>query len=249
MDQSASSINETYYDEFWKACPDFSRFNPGTMHRWRAILARLRRFPFRTLLDVGCGDAELIAWLCPKFSSESAFSGADLSSRTIESNRVRFPKAEFHVLNIEEDHLPGTYDAVVCSEVVEHLDHRQAAISNLAAMVAPGGHLIITCPTGKVHATDIHFGHTTHPTASELRRFVTEAGLDVVSIDNWGFPFYTALKYATNIFPKWSVNRFATGTYGPVARIVSSVLYYVNFLNVPTSPFGCQLFLVARRAK
>jgi len=247
MDQSATAFNEALYDEFWEACPDFSRYNPGVLHRRRGILKRLQSIQFKTFLDVGCGNGELMMWLRPKLPSEVVYSGVDLSSKTIESNSARHPFAKFQVLNIEHSHLDSTYDAVVCSEVIEHLDDREAAMSHLAALVAPGGHLVLTCPTGKVHATERHFGHVSHPTPDELRSLAQRNGLDVVSLDNWGFPLYTGLKYATNVSSDWAIRSFAGGKYGPGAKFISKALYLVNFLNPPTTGVGCQLFLVARR--
>jgi len=247
MAPSATAFNEALYDRFWDSCPDFSRYNPGVLHRRRAILKRLRPLCFRTLLDVGCGNGELILWLRRRLPSNVGYTGADLSSRSLEVNRERHPYAAFHTLNIEQAHLDETFDVVVCTEVIEHLDDRRRALSHLAAMVAPGGHLVVTCPTGKVHATERHFGHTSHPTRDELRRLVEESGLEVTSLDNWGFPLYTSLKYATNVRPEWALRSFASARYGRSSRIISRALYLVNFLNPPSTALGCQLYLVARR--
>jgi len=60
---------------------------------------------------------------------------------------------------------------------IEHLDDRRSAMRHLAAMVAKGGHFVLTCPTGKVQATERHFGHATHPTVDEIGRYVSEGEL------------------------------------------------------------------------
>jgi SAM-dependent methyltransferase len=247
MDRTATSINEALYDEFWQSCPDFSRYNPGVLHRRRAILKRLLSISFESLLDVGCGDGELIVWLRERLPGHIQVTGVDLSGETIVRNRARHPHARFEVLNIEHQHLDKTFDAVVCTEVIEHLDDRAAAVGNLAAMLSPGGHLILTCPSGKVHATERHFGHVSHPAPDELRRLVSDNGLELVSLENWGFPVYTGLKYLTNLNPEWALRSFGQGRYGTSARLVSKALYFVNFLNLPTASGGCQQFLVARR--
>jgi len=247
MNQTATAINEALYDEFWQSCPDFSRYNPGVLHRRRAILKRLQSFQFQRLLDVGCGDGELIVWLRERLPSNTAITGVDLSSETVTRNRVRHPHAQFEVLNIEHQHLENAFDAIVCTEVIEHLDDRKSAFQNLAAMLNPGGHVVVTCPAGKVHATERHFGHISHPTPTELRDLAKDVGLEVVSLENWGFPLYTSLKYLTNLRPDWALRSFAQGRYGTTARLVSQALYLANFLNLPTSRGGCQQFLVARR--
>jgi len=117
---------------------------------------------------------------------------------------------------------------------------------HLAAMVRPGGHLIVTCPTGKLHATEKLFGHVSHPTPDALRSLVERNGLEVLSLHNWGFPLYNGLKYATNMSSEWAIKNFAVGKYGRGAKLVSKALYLANLLNPPTTGAGCQLFLVAR---
>jgi SAM-dependent methyltransferase len=247
MNQTATAINEALYDEFWQSCPDFSRYNPGVLHRRRAILKRLSTIPFANMLDVGCGDGELIVWLRERLPPSVAITGVDLSSETVARNRTRHPHARFEVLNIEHHHLPQQFEAIVCTEVIEHLDDQRAAFRHLAAMLAPGGHLVLTCPAGKVHATEKHFGHVSHPTPTELRELAQASGLSVVSLDNWGFPLYTSMKYLTNLRPEWAMKSFGQGRYGVGARLVSQALYLANFLNLPTASAGCQQFLVAQR--
>ena len=247
MKRSAATVNQEFYDEFWRSCPDFSRYNPGVLHRRREILRLLRSVPHREVLDVGCGDGELIMWLRSMLEPETRFVGADLSPEVVADTAKRLSFATFHTLDLEQRALPETFEAVVCTEVVEHLDDRPRALHNLAAMVSRGGHLVLTCPTGKLHATEKNFGHISHPSARELRAQIQAAGLEVVSMSSWGFPLYTALKYATNVNPEWALKNFANTEYTPAAKLVSKALYYVNYLNVPSSPLGCQLFALARR--
>jgi 2-polyprenyl-3-methyl-5-hydroxy-6-metoxy-1,4-benzoquinol methylase len=243
----ARAINQQFYDEFWQSCPDFSRYNPGVLHRRRGILDHVRSVSHGEILDVGCGTGELLMWLRSMLGSSSRFVGADLSEDTVEANRARHPFAEFHALDIEQRALDATFEAVICTEVVEHLDDRARALKNLAAMVSRGGHLILTCPTGKIHLTEKHFGHVSHPKPHELAAHVTAAGLEMVSMRSWGFPLYTALKYVANVNPDWALKNFANREYSPAAKVLSKALYYVNYLNPRSTPMGCQLFVLARR--
>ena len=249
MKPSATTVNQEFYDEFWRSCPDFSRYNPGVLHRRRGILNHLLAVPHREILDVGCGTGELLVWLRSELGADVTYVGADLSETTVEENGRRHPFATFHALDVQRGALDRTFEAVICTEVVEHLDDRPSALKHLASMVSPGGHLILTCPTGKVHATEKHFGHVNHPTPRELRRDLEAAGLEVVSMKRWGFPLYTALKYATNVNADWALKNFANTEYSPTAKLVSKALYYANFVNLPTSPLGCQLFVLARRPR
>lgn len=246
---AATTKNVEVYDEFWGLCPDFLKYNPGVRHRRRWLLRTLQQCGAGTALDVGCGTGELLRWLRPQVPSVREWSGVDLSTKTIASNRAHDPGATYEPLNIDEEALPRRFDAVICTEVIEHLGHPDLAMKNLFAMVEPGGHLLLTCPTGKVHATERHWGHTVHPTPAGLRGLLEGAGFTVKALENWGFPFFLALKYATNVSPEFAMSKFASGTYSAKAKAVSTALYFANFLNVPTSRLGCQLFALAQKPR
>lgn len=238
----------TFYDEHWEGLGDFIRFNPGARHRRRIVARMLRPVPFDSVLDVGCGRGEMLLWIRRGFPGVTTFWGADVASETIEANRTRLPWARFERLDIERERLGRDFDLVVCSEVVEHLRDRPAALRNLAAMVKPGGHLLVTCPTGRVFATEVRFGHVTHPSPDELRDLGRDVGLDTARSAHWGWPSYKLTKRLTNLWPEWAMKQFGNGSYSIGKRLVSSGLYWLNFANLPNAPGGCQLFWLYRKA-
>src|SRR5690606_25721837 len=140
------------YVRIWAQMSDFIRYNPGARHRRRHVFELLAKCRFQSVLDVGCGNAELLRLVDARWPGRQ-LSGADLSPAVVEANQRALPTMRFFAANIESDALPTGFDMVVCSEVIEHLDDPAAAIKRLAAAVAPGGHLVITCPTGKVWPT------------------------------------------------------------------------------------------------
>lgn len=243
----AARFNRDFYDKFWGECSDFVRYNPGARHRRRITARFLDGLAGDSLLDVGCGTSELLAWLRYRLPAIQHFAGADLSAESVKRNQERFPDLGYHVLNVEQEALDATFDIVVCSEVIEHLDDRAAAFKNLAAMVAPGGHLLVTAPTGKLYATELHFGHVTHPDLAELEAHGEANGLTLRRAENWGWPLYKTLKWATNINAEWSLRNFASNAYSAWNRWVSSSLYWANFVNLPSSRRGCQLFVLFSR--
>ena len=54
----------------------------------------------------------------------------------------------FHVLNddITKTKLDGSFDAVTCISVLEHIERSDDAVSNMLRLLRPGGHLIMTFP-------------------------------------------------------------------------------------------------------
>ena len=228
------------YDRQWRVLSDYIRYHPGARHRRRIILELVQGLRFGSILDAGCGPGELIDLFQRELPGHELW-GADFAPEVIEANRRRFPEAHFEVVDLQAGPLDRRFDLVVCSEVIEHLPDPAAAFAHLAAMVEPGGHLLVTCPTGKIHATEVHFGHLRHLDEPELLALGRENGLRVVRSRNWGFPLYAALKYATNVNAQWAIDNFAERDYSLAAKALSNALYWVNFLNVD-SRRGVSLF-------
>lgn len=240
--RSASDYNRATYDRIWSQMSDFIRYNPGARHRRRHVFQLLERCPFASLLDVGCGNGELLRLIDARWPGRR-LAGAELSSAVLSQNQRALPSMSFFLANVEQDTLPTGYDVVLATEVIEHLDDPAGAVGRLAAAVRPGGHLVITCPTGKVWPTEKHFGHVRHPTPADLAQWGQDAGLQVVELRVWGFPLYVLTKWAANVNPEAALQAFAgERRYGPVHIAVSTTLWLANFLNVRSSPRGVQLF-------
>lgn len=235
-------IQAEEYDRQWAELDDFIRFNPGARHRRRLIWTLLKRLPFSTVLDVGCGPGETLLYLAQRRPEVRQYRGVDFAPQVIARNRERYPAMRFDVLNIEQEALAGeTFDLVVCSEVIEHLNERKEGFANLARMVRPGGHLMVTCPTGKVYVTERYFGHVSHPTRREVLALAAANGLTLKRLRQWGWPAYTAVKIATNINSEWSIHNFGSGSYGALKLLINEAIYLGSFLSFPSSPLGCQI--------
>ncbi|HEY4223817.1 MAG TPA: class I SAM-dependent methyltransferase [Myxococcota bacterium] len=244
---TATEYNRDVYDRIWAQMSDFIRYNPGARHRRRHVFELLGRCRFDSLLDVGCGNAELLRLVDERWPGRR-LAGVDLSAAVVEQNARRLPHIQFHSKDLVVEPLPGGFDVVLCSEVIEHLDDPAAAVARLGAAVKPGGHLIITCPTGKVWPTEKHFGHVRHPTPGDLKDWAARAGLSVVDVVAWGFPVYSFTKWAQNINPEAALAAFAgERPYAMPQIAISTGLWLANFLNLRSSPWGVQLFALLQR--
>ena len=129
------------------AATDYHRFPGG--RKKLAVLARLvlDEFPTRPrVLDVGCGNGA-IAFPLATLGCEVV--GADVDPGSIESCRKRnFPQASF-VLTDETLHgVEGTFDLIVCSEVLEHLRDPRPLVAAMSRKLTPDGWLFVTIPNG-----------------------------------------------------------------------------------------------------
>jgi hypothetical protein len=89
--------------------------------------------------------------------------------------------------------------------------------------------------------SEISIGHFRNYSDIELRVKAEKAGLEVMDIFGWGFPFYSPL-YRT------AVERLPAGPpkgeFGAVQRAIANVLYHLYCLNVPR--LGDVVTMIAR---
>jgi 2-polyprenyl-3-methyl-5-hydroxy-6-metoxy-1,4-benzoquinol methylase len=104
-------------------------------------------FSGRRICDLGCGNGYLASRLS---ALGYDVTGIDASASGIAMARRNNPQARFHCLTISEN-VPQEigerdFDAVVSSDVIEHL-YRPAELLEVAnSLLAPKGHLIIGTP-------------------------------------------------------------------------------------------------------
>ncbi|HRF46157.1 MAG TPA: class I SAM-dependent methyltransferase [Anaerolineales bacterium] len=94
------------------------------------------------LLDVGCGDMPFHAELAPLVD---VYDGLDAYPR---SERVRYV-ADAQAMTMIAD---GTYDSVLCLEVLEHVPDPFKAMREMGRVLRPGGLLVLSVP----HLSRLH---------------------------------------------------------------------------------------------
>lgn len=167
----------------------------------------------RTILNIGCGDGTAAATAAPLLTGHRLI-GIDWSQDALK-------RARAHLTYTIRGELSGaglpfataSADAVLFSEVIEHLVDPDAALDEIRRVLRPGGHLMLSTPNlaawynralllagvqpvfSEVSLRAIHgrpgkevVGHLRLYTARALREFVTAAGFDVVRLE--GAPFH-----------------------------------------------------------
>lgn len=110
------------------------------------VLDRLSAFPYRAVLDVGCGTGAVLSMVPRKPGVR--LSGVDLAPEMIKVARARLgPDVELKVGDSE--HLPwpdGSFDAVLCTFSFHHYPQPQKVLSEMNRVLRSGGHVIIVDP-------------------------------------------------------------------------------------------------------
>jgi len=104
----------------------------------------------RRILNAGCGSGELSLRLA---ALGHEVMGIDLEPAHIDlarANAAAHPglSCRFAVSSIEDYRPDTTFDCVVSTDVLEHIDDDRAAFAKLVSLVPPGGLILITVPAG-----------------------------------------------------------------------------------------------------
>ncbi len=155
--------------------------------------------------DVGCGGGLLSEALA---RAGARVTGIDLGEKVIEIARLHLHESalsvDYRVQSSAELALaePASFDAVCCMELIEHVPDPAALVTDLAAMLKPGGQLFMST----LNRTPAAFGAAivgaeyvmrmlprgTHHYAqflkpSELGRLLRHAGLELEDVSGLGY--------------------------------------------------------------
>ena len=118
----------------------YSTRNPVSrflVHRFfQAVEALVTRTPFDRIIDIGCGEAILLAHLAHLLEGKHVFA-ADRDPVELETAVRQAPFARYLVTDVEN--LPfrdSRFDLVLCTEVLEHVKDVDLALSELARICA-----------------------------------------------------------------------------------------------------------------
>ena len=120
------------------------------MERISRILDLVRRFvpPGGLVADLGCAQGNVAIALAEADYRVSAY---DLNASFLSYARKKVDRGEvsWHVGNVFDEPQNETFDAVVLSEIVEHVAHPDQLLARALDVVHVGGVLVITTPNGR----------------------------------------------------------------------------------------------------
>lgn len=158
-------------------------FNQRQRDRW--VASKAASLPAGTkVLDVGAGTCpyrNLLSHCVYKTHDFKQYTGEKLGG-TAEYGHIDY------VSDVKSIPVPdGSFDIILCTEVLEHVPEPIEALREMARIVKPGGKIFITAPLGSgLHQLPFHFygGYTPF----WYQHFATEFGLEVTEItSNGGF--------------------------------------------------------------
>lgn len=215
------------YDELWRETwGDMQRFGPVHRHTLESLVRTVSSLGVKSVLDVGCGSGENLAALAA--SGEYDLAGVDVSQEALTLASSRVPSARLMQLDIERAALPERFDLVMSVQVVEHVPDDIAALRHMASMA--NKYVFISTMQGRMRRSEIAIGHVRNYSAAELRRKLESAGLEVLKISGWGFPFYSPIYLS---LAEWLPGGPPSGTVSPLGKVAARALYHLYRLTWP----------------
>jgi len=231
-------MSKVAYDQGWQnQWDDMKKYGPFSRHLRRIIKEIIRPLEFESILDVGCGQGSFLAELKTEFPSIKPY-GIDRSRSAVELASERVPGGHFSVFDITEYALEEKCDLVVCSEVLEHIPDDITALQNLRKMT--GKYLLISTPQGRMREFEKQVGHVRNYGAGELVTKINSNGFTVLSVVEWGFPFYSPL-YRN--FLDLTGSKGTAGEFGPLRKAIANMIYILFSLN--SSKRGDEIIVLA----
>lgn len=200
------------------------------------------------ILDVGCGAGTLAFYLASKGHKVK---GIDISDTAIESCRqsawyLGLKNVTFDSVAFPRKSLNGTYDFVLLTEVLEHLQNDRLAIRRINRLLTKKGLLFLTTPLssaplarlGLIDNFDRRVGHIRRYDIKELRHMLESNGFALLEV-----------KKTEGIIRNFL---FVNPLAGKTVRFIKVFLSdWVTFIdNISLKLFGASnVFIIARKIK
>ena len=138
----------TYSDEYHQAYPESSYY-----FLWTVIADRLRRADIRRVLEIGCGSGQLAQLMLDQGVEQ--YVGVDFSPKAIALARKVAPGIQFEVGDARSAAIYSQYeyDAVICTEVLEHIEVDLVVVSQFP----PGKRCLCSVPNFPFESHVRHF--------------------------------------------------------------------------------------------
>lgn len=188
-------------------------YNPPLEARYRILLRRLGRVG--RVLDVGCGDGYLLgraAFQCGiALGLEAEVTGIRLAAERLQERpNCRVVRGSCYAMPVQS----GWADAVLLSDVVEHLEEPDVCLKEIARVLALDGRLIVTTPRWRPDRM-WDPNHVKEFRPEELREFLERRFREVALSYFW--PMWWSRMYATRY--GWHlIKKFARFLYNPFSR-------------------------------
>jgi SAM-dependent methyltransferase len=220
------------------------------MAKYELLLGWLGDIRGQSVLVAGCGSGELACLLAARGASVTAF---DVDEATVELTRQAARAANVHietrVAGLTDYADPQRYDAVIATDVLEHIEDDRAAAARLVALTRPDGRVVITVPAiaWLFGYHDEILGHYRRYDRRTLR-LLFDGSLRIEHLRSFGFILIpVALLFSRLLrrpYPTAQVGVAAGTRRSPLGAFIRAAFHLEK--RIP-APLGTSLLMIGRR--
>ncbi len=137
------------------------------------------------ILEVGLGHGSYY----PSLRARGEYVGVEIDAQLVSAARARFPDGDFRQADVTEDgfldRIGGApFDAIVCFNVLEHIEDDDAVVSCLLSILTPNGKLCLLVPAMQFLYNDMDrlAGHYRRYSLKRLQALAEAAKADLVEL-------------------------------------------------------------------
>ena len=160
---------QSYFNRYWQT-RDLPSADARSIERAELARSFIGKPEGRRILEIGCGRGTVLSYL-----AEAGYdiAGCDISSQSVAD--LESSGREVFLCDIERDDLPGTYDVILCLEVLQQIFDPVAALKKCARHLDDDGFMVVSVPNEfhLVSRLKLLFGtgHLGHFEESHIRLF------------------------------------------------------------------------------
>ncbi|MEO1491459.1 MAG: methyltransferase [Pseudomonadota bacterium] len=130
----SAEVSSSYYDDIYAKSEAYAAEAEESIYApsWAMITGMITKLGLRNVLDFGCGPGQFAAYLL-SHAKDIRYTGLDFSAVAIEQASARCPDGRFdqRALPLESLEEFAPVDVVICTEVLEHIEHDLDVIAAL----------------------------------------------------------------------------------------------------------------------
>ncbi|OGH14293.1 MAG: hypothetical protein A2687_01555 [Candidatus Levybacteria bacterium RIFCSPHIGHO2_01_FULL_38_26] len=135
VDYYQNGIERNIFQRFWH------------VNKLKTVV-RLIKDSQKTILDVGCAGGWFISEISNKFPKTKCH-GIDIYDKGIKYAKKIYPKIEFKTADAHKiPYRENSFDLVICTEVLEHLDDPRGALLEIKRVLRKYGRAVIELDSG-----------------------------------------------------------------------------------------------------
>jgi ubiquinone/menaquinone biosynthesis C-methylase UbiE len=240
------------YDKLWnEEWKNLHKIGPSVRSRNRILLKFFKKYIKQgKVLDSGCGDGTFLDILNNNYSNKLDYEGTDISKSAINLTKKFDFVNKTYITDLEKINTfpKKKYDAVISSEVLEHINDWKLALKNLTSVVESKGYVFITVPHGmKYWARNDEFAkHFRRFEKGQIESVLKKLKFEIKESLCWGFPiywlYYTLILNNTN--PKDNMSKKNSWLKKMFSNIMFLLFHIDDLFN---NTLGRRLFIVARK--